>query len=373
MEATEHRVWDLPTESTDHTPPRCVASENNASPASAKRSRLGLTILTATLVATPASGQVDLEVPGPVSGHPVTAEAITPADVLARVELLRDELEMIRFEMGEPRARPADLDVSDASPRDVMFQAFTLYLKAKQLRFELTGAQEQEVLLDQPREVRPFHTWKVVELAYSRTLRVKQTLGIQKRARERVQDSTTTPTDVFRAISAANLQFDLLLKQQLSAADVFRQVTQARHYAARLLGQFPGAEVRPRPRAFEHGRRPVDVYNRLVDCYVHLRNIARNSGIETLNLRVSKLDARVDDPLQVAPSAVYNLAVLLVSELAYLHQALNFKDVPVPSLDLGFKLPADVYWQAGNLLDQLTDLDAHVDANRTWLNNLQIR
>lgn len=48
-------------------------------------------------------GQVDPIKLNPVSGRTQSVETITSADVLARVELLRDELELIRIEMGHPR------------------------------------------------------------------------------------------------------------------------------------------------------------------------------------------------------------------------------------------------------------------------------
>ncbi|MEE8200794.1 MAG: hypothetical protein V3R29_06460, partial [Candidatus Acidoferrales bacterium] len=75
----------------------------------------------------------------PASGRPLSAEGIIPADVLARVELLRNELDLIRFEMGQAKVQPIEIAVSDASPREVIFQAITLFRKMNQLSFEMTG------------------------------------------------------------------------------------------------------------------------------------------------------------------------------------------------------------------------------------------
>lgn len=316
-------------------------------------------------------GQADPVSPRPVSGRAIDTASITSADVLARVEYLRDELELIRFEMGQPKGHTPELQVADASPREVMFQAFTLDLKARQLRFELTGTRGPEVVFSQPLDVRPADVWRVVDLARNRTLIVKQALGIRAAVKERPRDPSTTPTDVFHAVVLANRQLDLLIEQRLSAADVFHQVGQASHYAARLLGQFPGATVMPPAPAFERGKRPVEVFNRLVDCYRRLEKLTRRSGVETLRVQVSKLEANPDDPVQVAPSDSYNVAVLLVSELAYLNQRLGYTDTPAPRLELGFKLPADVYRQAGVLLAQLAELERRVDANPGWLDDPQ--
>jgi len=317
--------------------------------------------------ASPGWGQADAVSPDPVSGRPLDAASITPADALARVEFLRDELELIRFEMGQPRAQPPELKVTDASPREVMYQASTLDLKARQLVFELTGERGPAVVMDQPREVRPLNVRRVVDLARNRTLIAKQALGIRKVVEEKPQDPSTTPSDVFNAIVLATRQLDLLIEQRLSAADVYHQVQQATHYAARLLGQFPDAELMPATPEFEHGKRPVEVFNRLVECYRKIERVTKRSGIETLRIRVAKLETDIDDPAQVSPSDGYNMAVLIVSELAYLHQALGYADVPTPRIELGFKLPSDVYQQAGVLLAQLTELDRLVKDNPGWL------
>ena len=95
-------------------------------------SRIGVAVLVlAGGILGPQSGQAqDHPTPGPVSGHAVTEAEIVSHDVLARVELLRETLETIRFEMGERRPRSTSDMVSNASPREVMFQAYTLYLKA---------------------------------------------------------------------------------------------------------------------------------------------------------------------------------------------------------------------------------------------------
>jgi len=318
--------------------------------------------------ASPGWGQAYVVSPDPVSGHPTDEGSITPADALARVEFLRDELELIRFEMGQPRARPPEIEVTDASPREVMYQAFTLDLKARQLRFELTGERGPAVVMEQPRDVRPLDVWRVVDLARNRTLVAKQALDVEEVVEEKPQDPSTTPADVFNAIVLATRQLDLLIAQRLSAADVYHQVQQASHYAARLLGQFPDATVMPITPEFEHGKRPVEVFNRLVECYRKVESVTGRSGVETLRVKVSKLETDPDAAVQVAPSDGYNMAVLLVSELAYLHQALGYADVPTPRLDLGFKLPSDVYQRAGVLLAQLTELDRLVKENPGWLN-----
>ncbi len=57
----------------------------------------------------------ELSTPPPVSGRRLSdAASILPADVLARVELLRDDLDLIRLFMGKPEPPSALLRVDAA-------------------------------------------------------------------------------------------------------------------------------------------------------------------------------------------------------------------------------------------------------------------
>lgn len=109
-------------------------------------------------------------------------EGVDPADVYARVALVRSELELVRREMGrraDPRPEP---DVRDASPREVFFQAVTLFRKANRLSFE--RAREQAPIPEPPAgTIRPAHVLAVVDSALGRLGRVKASLGIPESGR----------------------------------------------------------------------------------------------------------------------------------------------------------------------------------------------
>ncbi|MFQ5777471.1 MAG: hypothetical protein ACE5IP_05640 [Terriglobia bacterium] len=304
-----------------------------------------------------------------MSGHLLTEEGIVPADVLARVQLLRDELELVRFEMGEPKDSRPQIAVAGASPREVIFQSFTLLRKANQLHFELTGELGLEPDIALPPDIQPYHVWRVVDAAYERVLVVKRRLGITQTVEEKLPDHSTTPTAVFRAIVQANRQFDAVIKRQLSTLDVYQQVRLATRYAARLLQQFPEVSLIPAPPAFERGKRPVDVYNLLLQCYQQFQVIAEHSGIETLKLEVPSAEAARESSAEIAPTDVYNIALLLLSELSYLHAQLPDAEPPQPTYDPNFKVPAQVYQQAEILLRQLLELEKQVEANPKWLAN----
>ncbi len=318
-------------------------------------------------LASEAAGQVNPTTPPPISGHSLTFEDISSADVLARAHLIRDEIELIRFEMGRPTAGPSEFDVRNASPREVMFQAFTLFLKASELQFELAGTSPVPLQLELPQEVRQLHVWRVLEVAYQRILTVRRELDISDPVVERRQPPSAAPTDVFLAIAQANRQLDQLLSERLAPRDVFYQVKLASNYAVRLLQQFPGARVIPPAPMFERGKRPVDVFNLLLANYEKLQGVAMYSRIETLSLEVTNHDTEWAGQNEVSPSEVYNIAILLVSELAYLHAQLDYSDAPTPARDSGVKVPAHVYQQARILQLQLQELEKLVHKNPDWL------
>ena len=76
-----------------------------------------LLILAGLLMTSPPTiyGQADTDTPDPVSGRAVSVEKIIPADVLARVELLRKGLDLIRSEMGRAKDQRPEIAVSNVT------------------------------------------------------------------------------------------------------------------------------------------------------------------------------------------------------------------------------------------------------------------
>lgn len=78
--------------------------------------------------------------PLPVSGRDArSVSEVLPADVLARTHLVAAEVDLVRTEMGRPRTQRSPFKVTGAAPREVYFEAVSLFMKAEQLAFELTG------------------------------------------------------------------------------------------------------------------------------------------------------------------------------------------------------------------------------------------
>ena len=303
-----------------------------------------------------------IETPSPVSGHEVSIQSITPADVFARVELLRKELDDLRFEMGKPNIVEIGLLAKDATPHEVFFQANTLDKKVARLTKELTEGSEPLRTEDEPGDIRSFHVWKVVDTALHRILLLKQQLGLSLTNSEPLPDPETTPTQVFFSIGLANSQLNHLLMHQFSPKDVAEQITLGIEYTTHLLRKFSTAPAPAPLPSLDRGRIPWDSYSRLVDCYMVLGDIARASNISMLSLATQNLD-RPD----IQPNEVYDLATLVNSELAYLHTHLPHTLSPQRVRQPGAIFPSHVYQQAGGLLAQLQELHKQVQANPGWL------
>jgi hypothetical protein len=298
----------------------------------------------------------------------VSVEGIIPADVLARVELMGKEIEEIRYEIGKPKASPWKPVATNAQPHEVYFQALTLFVKADRLALEMTGSTGFSPAGVPATDIRPFHVWELVNAAYGRIGIVKQELGIAESLFEHLQDPETSSTEVGRAIVQTNRQLNLLLERRFSPSDVYQQVMLGVGYAASLLTQFPGVVEKPKPASLERGKQPTDVFLRLVACYSRLEAIAQESHIKVLHLNPEMARRAVKD-VEVQPSDVYDIATLLVSDLAYFHAQIKDATLPGPISYPGRKFPSHVYQQAGVLLDQLISLEKQVQANPLWLDS----
>ncbi|CAK9015242.1 Uncharacterized protein SCF082_LOCUS12669, partial [Durusdinium trenchii] len=285
---------------------------------------------------------------------------IEPPDVFRRVSVVHGELERIRFVMGRPENRQAPLRVRGAAPREVYFQALTLFRKSNRLCFEQTRDQGQAPA-PTGEKLTPGDVYTMVEAALERLQVVKAKLGIAEETPLPQRDATKTPTDVFVAIVDANRQLNLLLERQYMPSDVYQQVTIGVAYLSRLLEQFPEAETIPEEPPFEVGKRPADVYRRLNGCFERVCKIVRRTGESCLELEA---DQRTID--RAVPSDVYDIASLLVSELAFLHNKVGgeaARKVYYP----GRKFPSHVYQRVGLLERQLAELESLIAVHPEWL------
>lgn len=289
------------------------------------------------------------------------AAEVTPSDVFASVTQLREELDLIRLEMGKPLADPTPFNVVGAAPRHVIFQAVTLCLKSGQLLFEWTRQNHRcpEPVLG---EVVPVHVLQVVNVVLQHLAAIKERFDIPERGRTHQSDELKTPTDVFMAIVEASRQLNILLNRRFSPDDVFQRLTLSIHYAAQLAARFPEIEVRiPPEESFVRRKTPSDVFQRLVVIFNIIQRMATISGIPILDLQVNtKVLATV------TPSDVHDIAALIGAELSHLYWLSGQRTV-LESYRPPPRIPAHVFQRAGILESQLQTLLKYIEVNSSWL------
>lgn len=290
-------------------------------------------------------------------------DEIASPDVFAQVRLLRDELELIRYVMGRPRNSQPEIAVQGAVPREVYFQALTMLRKADRLSFEHTRERAREPELP-PGDIRSRDVLQVVQAALQRVRLVKKKLRITEESSPTPRDDRRTSTDVFRSCVQCSRQLNLLLERRFASSDVYLQVTRGVSYASRLLQQWPDSSPLPDAPKHEPGKQPRDVYLRLVGCFHQIRRIAGLSGLKILELDPEEAKEAAEN---AEPSDVYDIASLLVSELAFLHAHLKQTQPPRQVYFSGRRFPSHVYRRAGMLELQLIELETLVTRNPDWL------
>jgi len=193
---------------------------------------------------------------------------------------------------------------------------------------------------------------------------VKKHLRLDMQFTKGAPDPSKTPSDVLRSIVQANRQLNLMLERKFAPGDVFQQVTVAIGNAERLIEQFPGeSSTIPDPPKYEPNKIPADVYRRLLGCFATVQKITEQSGQQVLKL--GQLDEA--EISRAAPSDVYDVASLVVSELAYIRGELPDAALPRKVYFPGRKFPSDVLQRVGILEKQLAQLGKLVEQNTDWL------
>ncbi len=297
--------------------------------------------------------------PNPVSGRDrESVDQITPADCLARVRLLADEIEEIRRVMGKPKTQSYRITIEGAQPREVLYQARTLYHNANRFAIEQTRA-SLELPGSEVVDIRPLHVWKIIDASLRRVLDVKHRFGIDARFVEVEMPESTTPSEVFISIMNTNRLLNSLLKEQLASANVFQQVTVAVHYASRLQEPFGQSVATISTPEFEPAKTSADVYARLQDCFEIIHRMGHQAGVKVLTL--TQPDIETGD---VIPSDAYAAASLIVAELAYFHSRLPGLDPPERAYFPGIKFPSHVLQRVELLRRQLLSLEQLQQTNR---------
>lgn len=274
----------------------------------------------------------------------MSADAIHPGHCFARAHRLLGEVRLVREELGRSEDNRSLPEMVGAAPRDCYFEAIAAWHKAERLGEE-TGARSTRAAPAAPAfpQLRPMHVLTLIDGVLAHVEAVKQRLGITESTTEMVVEGSRQPSDVLMILMRVNREISRTLERPFSPTDVYRVVALASAYASRLTTALVPAPDVP----FERRRRPADCYHLLEVCLAKVGAIiARNGG--------SALQAR-GTPTDIQPGDVYDLANLVLGEVAYLHSLTA--DAPClhafEPVAAGYCLPAHVYQIARTLEVQL--------------------
>jgi hypothetical protein len=275
------------------------------------------------------------------------------ADVVAisdQIGAFTRDLERLRRFMGAPKANELDIGIRSAIPRDLYFQALTLWENTDRLLLEVMRLHEQPP---------PTPSDGIgLQDVLSRIRDARQMLSQVIRELQIAPSDGSTPgegvstADIFNAILDLNRQLNLLLERHTSPSDVYKEITLAMGYSARLLARYPDAIRIPEEPLFEPDQRPKDVYLRLIEC---LQSVVRI--FDKLGLAILKIDPSRTDLDSLQPSDVYLVASMIVSQLDFLYKHLGIAKPPPQPVYPGLKFPAHSYQRAGILQAQLQQLE----------------
>jgi hypothetical protein len=269
---------------------------------------------------------------------------IQPMHCHALAQRLLAESRAIREELGRAEDTRPVPEVSGAEPREVYFEATVAWRKTARLASEVGASASRPAPAAPPlRDLRPGHVYQMLESVLAQVEDIKQRLGITERAADVAAEAGRQPSDVLVALIRLNRDLSRSLERPFTPSDVYGAVALASAYVARLGGTAPAAP-------FERRRRPAHCYERLEACLARAVALVGRRGQGALAARGT--------PPDILPGDVYDLANLVLGEVAYLH-ALTPDAAPLhafePSVE-GHRLPSHVYQLASTLEAQLAAL-----------------
>lgn len=271
-------------------------------------------------------------------------EDTLPAHCYARAQRLLGELDLVRDTMGRTKDSRPTLEVTAASPREVYFQGIAAWHKASRLAAEV-GAHgvRPAPALPPLGQLKPGHVLQLIDAVLERIESVKAALEIKTSASEPSIEASRQPSDVLVTLVRVNRELSRVLERPFTPSDVYRTVALTSAYAARAGGTAPLAP-------FEPLRKPADCYARLEACLTAVGAAIAKKGETALTARGT--------PPDIQPTDVYDLATLVLGEVAFLHSLVGGAP-PVHAFEPGgegHRLPSHVYQLARTLEAQLASL-----------------
>ncbi|MBT3923650.1 MAG: hypothetical protein HOF21_13855 [Nitrospina sp.] len=212
----------------------------------------------------------------------LSREQVEPKHVFVQAQRIQNEIAQIRNEMGKAKPPFLDIFVTKAEPREVFFQAITLYQKADRLCFDHTRDTGPIPPKVNRENIIPGDVLEVLKQAMTRVNCLSRHWEIPKSLRQPIVNPFTVSGDVFRKILEINRDLNFLLDIPYSPTTVYRRVQETiKHLETLLLRNYPDVDLPELPE-FVQEKQPRDVYFQIQKNLTILQQISRFRGIAVL-------------------------------------------------------------------------------------------
>jgi hypothetical protein len=290
-------------------------------------------------------------------------EQIEPPHVFARAKLIQDEIELLRLEMGKPKPSLLDITISKAKPREVYFQALTLYQKTDRLCFDHTGNTGPIPPKLKQDNISPRDVFEVLTRARTRVRCILNKWNITESANEPSPNPSHTPSNVYKKILEINRQLNNLLDIPYSPSTVYRRFQETNEIIKFLiLLENPNSKL-PKPISFERKKRPEDVFFQTEKCLKILQRMSFVMGIKFLDYKVKRSNAII------SPGDVYDLISLVLAGIQHIGKRIDHEYFEASPKLVSFpdrKFPSHVYQKAVYLEKLLLQWQAAVAESLTY-------
>lgn len=276
--------------------------------------------------------------------------SISTSQVYRNADKISRMLNAIAEEMGDNVSQQNSIAVSSVSPREVYFQAASLYRKTSRLMFEFTSEEGERIAELKP-DAKPTDIMALLVGVERHLLSVSKQLNMTEQYTLPSLDTTKQSKDVFMLIVNLNRKTNSLLDFKFSPAESHQQITEAIAFASAILQNYPNAEATFYPHKFTRKKTAVDVYQRIAKMY--RRIVPVMTAMDKYCLVLGEEEENRQD---VVPGDVYDLAVLITSQLRYLHSLMPNAPMVKESYYPGKIIHADVYQRLSILEQQINEL-----------------
>lgn len=299
----------------------------------------------------------------------VTSQAeIKPAAVLTQLNAIELRINKIATHMGVKPNMCLRVTISNASPREVYFQAKRLQSKVYRLHDEIT----QNLLLQPQKDfpkletLQPSQVLEAVKDSNKRIVDILNHLQLTNQVNSDPANEKTTPSQVYNKLLLENQVVNQLLEKRALPADVYQVTTLSVYYAGEILNQMQVNDILLKlPAASTAAKTSRDIFEQQIEILTKIQQLGKALNLEMLSLKRNACGQPIDS------NNTQELAYLILSELSYLAEKLSVKTSTIRSYYPGKKYPLDVFNRNQLLSKQVDAMIKFIHAHPDWLKKNQ--